>query len=280
MMNSLEHCINSAKFSEGQIKMAEEIVLKLPELRTVAKNAFLAERAFLTGTPDKEIYGGSFAKLFTPISIVNIVQKPFKHLPPILFIMSGLVVSSRIDYIEYMDKMIGMFRTQYDEKALADFESRYEPKMKGIRGSVCRLLTSPLSSIVRKSALVELNRSLIILALATREFESKHGHLPDSLDELIPNFIAEIPQDVFDKKQIKSFNGEIQVGVEYEAENADEKGLTFPFFRKSHPVMKKGLIIYSVGTDGIDNSGGAFGKRWGLDTGSDISVIVLPMSEK
>jgi hypothetical protein len=45
-------------------------------------------------------------------------------------------------------------------------------------------------------------------------------------------------------------------------------------------VKKAGIIIYSVGSDGIVNSSGAFGKRWGLDTGSDISVIVLPIVDK
>ncbi len=275
MMNALEHCINSAKFSEAQIKRAEEIISKLPELKTPARNAFLAERAFLTGTADKKLYNEWMYGLrlfsFGP-TFDDIIPELFNRPEPFIFIMSGLAIPNRINYINYMNEAVEMARMEYDRKALDDFENKHEEKAKGIKGILCRMLIPAISSIFRKQGSIETRRSLMLLALAGRRFEHKHGHLPDKLEELVPEFITEVPVDIFDKKKMKIFKGEIELD-EREIQSGESEN------KKEETVKIKGegIIIYSVGQDGVDNSGGTWNKRNGSGRDADISVIILPI---
>lgn len=62
-------------------------------------------------------------------------------------------------------------------------------------------------------------------ALAVECFRGLHGRLPESLNELVPQFIAAVPQDPFDGQPLR------------------------------YHLLKKGYVIYSVGRDGHDNNG-------------------------
>jgi hypothetical protein len=66
---------------------------------------------------------------------------------------------------------------------------------------------------------------LAITALAIEEFRSKKGNLPDKLDELKPDFLAEIPDDPFTESEL------------------------------SYRRLAKGYVTYSVGRDLMDDGG-------------------------
>lgn len=62
-------------------------------------------------------------------------------------------------------------------------------------------------------------------ALAVERFRKLHGRLPQNLDELVPQFLAVVPEDPFDGQPLR------------------------------YHLLKKGCVIYSVGRDGHDNNG-------------------------
>lgn len=51
-------------------------------------------------------------------------------------------------------------------------------------------------------------------ACAVERFRLKHGKLPEKLEKLVPEFLAEIPIDPFDGKNLRYFRGDFD--VEYE----------------------------------------------------------------
>jgi type II secretory pathway pseudopilin PulG len=93
------------------------------------------------------------------------------------------------------------------------------------RFTLSKLLLPPFQSAVIKEANSLAQVRLAQTALAIERFRLAHGQLPDKLDELVPQFLAAVPDDPFDGQPL----------------------------RYHHLV--KGYVIYSVGSDGEDNGG-------------------------
>ena len=83
-----------------------------------------------------------------------------------------------------------------------------------------------LSKVIKKAARAQTDRSTAICAVALQRYALRNGKFPQSLDLLVPEFLASIPTDYFDGGPMKYFL------------NADG---TF--------------TLYSVGEDGQDNQG-------------------------
>jgi hypothetical protein len=83
-------------------------------------------------------------------------------------------------------------------------------------------------SLLPKVAAAEMQRQLLITALALKRSQIRHGRVPAGLDALVPEFLAAAPLDPMDGKPLR-----------YRT-NADG---TF--------------LLYSVGEDGVDNGGDA-----------------------
>lgn len=72
----------------------------------------------------------------------------------------------------------------------------------------------------------ETARQIVITAIALKRYQLQHGQWPDQLSELVPQFLAVIPQDAM-------------------------TGQPLPYHRKSDGTY----VLYSVGNDGVDNGG-------------------------
>ena len=96
-------------------------------------------------------------------------------------------------------------------------------------------------------------------------FRRRHGAYPDSLDALVPEFIAEIPRDVFGSTstdRILMVRREASPAVMRPVGLDEEFSDTAP-----------GLIVYGRGADGTDDGGQ-------IDYGTDIGLrIPFPLSE-
>jgi hypothetical protein len=64
-----------------------------------------------------------------------------------------------------------------------------------------------------------------LVALATERYRMRYSHWPDTLDALVPEFLDEPPVDPFDEKPLRYLRDE------------------------------EGVIVYSVGEDGVDDGG-------------------------
>lgn len=69
------------------------------------------------------------------------------------------------------------------------------------------------------------HRDLVLAAIAARQYEHKHGQLPDSLQALVPEFLPAVPTDPFDGQPLR------------------------------FQATDEGLVIYSIGRDRQDDGG-------------------------
>lgn len=90
-------------------------------------------------------------------------------------------------------------------------------------------------------------------ACAVELYRLKYKKIPETIDELAPEFISEIPTDIFDGEPLKYKTGEFQTNcVIYTLNDTNqdiENNLTW------QKANKNGYRIYSIGADLVDNKG-------------------------
>jgi hypothetical protein len=83
-----------------------------------------------------------------------------------------------------------------------------------------------LQSTVSKTIRIEAARRVVIAATALKRFQVKHGKWPDTLGELVPEFISAVPVDPYDGKPLRY-----------------------------QPNPDGNYLLYCVGEDGVDDGG-------------------------
>jgi hypothetical protein len=83
-----------------------------------------------------------------------------------------------------------------------------------------------LGVVVLKMIRMESARRVVVTAIALKRFQLKHGKLPQTLNELAPEFIPSVPIDVYDGKPLRY-----------------------------HPNADGTYLLYSVGDDGKNDGG-------------------------
>jgi hypothetical protein len=112
--------------------------------------------------------------------------------------------------------------------------AEFDRQFRRHRGGVLTNLIIPAGpKCARRAAEVDALRQLARLALAVTVYRAQEGKYPDTLNDLLPGYIAEIPSDPFDGKPLRS--------------RPDGKG----------------LVVYSIGPDLKDDGGVAWdASRW------------------
>jgi hypothetical protein len=82
--------------------------------------------------------------------------------------------------------------------------------------------------------------NLLRTGVAAKRYQRKHGRLPETLDALMPEFLAAVPVDPFSGKPLKAVHRD-----------------------------KFGMVIYSVGMNQVDDTAGSEGV-----TAMDFRIIV------
>ncbi|MHB1421598.1 MAG: hypothetical protein ACYC3I_00095 [Gemmataceae bacterium] len=88
-----------------------------------------------------------------------------------------------------------------------------------------------------------------IVALAAERYRQKHKKWPDSLDKLCPQFLSAVPLDPFDGKPLLS------------------------------RCVENGIVIYSVGSDGVDNNG-KLDREHPNQSGADLGIRLWDVSKR
>ena len=154
--------------------------------------------------------------------------------------VTGLHDLDRIVYLEGMDRYMAHAENPTglapDGSALvADI-----PKLYIITHVFLPQQDSALNTSIKLDAL----RRATIAGLATKRYRLDCGKFPDSLDACVPDYLEAVPTDPFDGKPLK------YTYLEHEA------------------------VIYSIGSDGVDNSGASTGKQVSSDPDTDIVFTV------
>lgn len=156
----------------------------------------------------------------------------------------------------YNESVLAMELPTYSERtqALDELETQYEEMMSNTKLGVVRSLYKGQAAIIGESLLlimlpatstarmvedrVRQQAKNIDAALALAAFKEEHGDYPENLGELVPDFLDEVPQDIF-------------------ADNA-------LVYRPS----ENGYTLYSIGPDVVDQGGSDD------DGADDLSIVI------
>lgn len=142
---------------------------------------------------------------------------------------------SFLEFLQYWDKMIRATEEPWPE-ALEAFKVAGQQVQAKAQGGVSparvgRVLTALLVPAVEAFTTATardaaMNRATDA-AIACERYRRRHGKLPRSLEELVPEFLPQVPGDPFDGKPLR------------------------------YVVTQDGYLVYSVGPDGTDDGGQA-----------------------
>ncbi len=139
--------------------------------------------------------------------------------------MLGLHYRDALGYIGLMQEYIDAMELPSDERLLV-FNSIQEDVHSGKRGGLLtRLLWPSLARVLELDTRCAAEALLAQTALAVERYRLAEGHLPESLENLVPAYMEAVPKDPFDGRRLRYFTPE------------------------------KGFVVYSVGDDLTDNGG-------------------------
>jgi hypothetical protein len=143
----------------------------------------------------------------------------------------------RAEALHYMNRLVDAARLPPEQQMarLQELESLIPKKVPVI----IRLLAPAAFKVAQAGNRVRAQLRLTAVGLAAERYRQAHGRWPRALDELVPEYLAAVPLD--------PFNGQ-------------------PLKLSKHD---QGIVIYSVGADGVDN-GGAINAANPNVAGSDI----------
>jgi len=139
--------------------------------------------------------------------------------------MLGLHYRDALGYIGLMQEYIDAMELPSDERLLV-FNSIQEDVDSGKRGGLLtRLLWPALARMLQSDTRCTAHALAAQTALAVERYRLAEGHLPESLEDLVPAYMEVVPKDPFDGRRLRYFTRE------------------------------NGFVVYSVGDDLTDNGG-------------------------
>ncbi|MEI9866553.1 MAG: hypothetical protein WDN00_18765 [Limisphaerales bacterium] len=140
--------------------------------------------------------------------------------------LTGLFDQDELFYLKTMQTAIDEIKLPFPA-GQSSYDEIYEAAVKGQQAGYILgpgLLNGMRNAIPREAETCAQIR-LTVTALAIERFRLAHGQLPESLDELVPQFLSSLPLDPFDGQPLR--------------------------YRR----LTKGYVIYSIGRDDHDNNG-------------------------
>lgn len=206
---SIERAINRTPLTDEQL-------LRLSALVKESDNDKGFKRALLT----EQCLG--LHKFIAPLSEVSVrIGEQEKSLLRKLIISRILGLNSRhaLGYIDLMQKSIDALELP-DPDRLKAFEAIRDSAPRNNQGRIIRDVLEFEMEIYRQA-----RARVTLAALAVERYRLAEGHLPQSLDNLVPAYMKIVPEDPFDGQSLR--------------------------YRR----MKTGFVVYSVNDDLSDNGG-------------------------
>jgi hypothetical protein len=217
-LEALEYVINQIKFSDQQLKILSKTIEN-------AKNPDAMRYGFAGEIPQSMDF---FAKPTNQnFQLISGYPSPFIY----LYTAIGMTNQDAFIYLDIMTKYIEAYKLPPSErmkvvKALDD-EAGKIPKIHFLARTIIPAIARITELDCRIIALLDAAR----VALAVERYRLANARLPESLNDLIPEFLESVPIDPFDGKSLK--------------------------YKKLDP----GFVIYSVGEDLSDDGGKEIGPK-------------------
>ena len=214
-MSTLEHIINTIDFSDEQLVQISKTI---------------ADKQRLSGIS----YGftGDLCRSINQFEDITTSNNLFSDLPLLqrlfysVYKGVGLIESDGIISLDITDKYIEAGKLPLEKRLNAAKQIQAE---RNNISSIHVLMKASAPNYYTKffsDELISISRLRTAqAALAVRRYRLKNGKLPDSLSNLVPEFLESVPSDPFDGKELR------------------------------YKKLDSGFVIYSVGEDLTDNSG-------------------------
>jgi hypothetical protein len=143
----------------------------------------------------------------------------------------GLLKREAVGYLDIMQDYIQATDLPMPER-LATAKGIAQAVEQGKRGGfLTRMFAPALGRVMELENRAQAHRLVAYCALAVEQYRLGTGHLPESLDQLVPQYLETVPQDPFDGQPMR------------------------------YRLLDQGFVVYSIGEDLSDDGGREKAKR-------------------
>jgi hypothetical protein len=210
---TIEYCVNRIKFTDEQLAELIEYIQN-SDHNTDMSCAFVGERCFgisffmAPGSVDPGLMGGV----------------PFRPLLA-LYKAVGMADSDAIIYLDLMEEYMKIYQLPLHQRqdAAKAVEARFQSTSK-----VHVLFYVMMPALARITTIDTRNIAQLLTArigLAIERYRLAAGKLPDTLNDLVPDYLDAVPKDPFDGNELR------------------------------YKKLEVGFVVYSIGEDLIDDGG-------------------------
>ncbi|MEN8128374.1 MAG: hypothetical protein ABFR90_11325 [Planctomycetota bacterium] len=214
-VGALEDIMSQTDFTEAQLEMLQKQFAEMRDMDAL-HDAFIVDRCstieFWRLPPDEQA-PHSFSAPSMPARL--------------LYSASGLKQTDALLSLDYMEKSIAASQLPLHRRdaAFKKVENEMDSGILSFVHLYLNAITMPMTRVNQIDLRCMGNLKCAETALAIRRYRRKYHALPDSLEALVPEFMAELPRDPFDNEVIRYLKPE------------------------------NGFTLYIIGEDGIDNGG-------------------------
>ncbi len=240
-LSNIEWIINRGNLSDSQLfELSKYIIESEKNCVNSIEIALAGERVSWTNTPLENLLDSGYGPS-TPSTPGNLLARFFYS----SYELSGLATLNKIKYAEMIEELMEISKTPYNKSRLDTFETRI--RNLPMIYPLIKMVAPALTALFAKKANIEAASKVTLAGLAVGRYRLKHGKLPESLNDLVPEFLPSIPIDPFNGNQLIYKKGEVVLEKLLPGEESSSG--------KYENITKKGYVIYSVGQNGLDDGG-------------------------
>jgi hypothetical protein len=242
-MDVIDECLHStATFSDSQLERMHAAVSKAKSVEMVnleqerAMFLDIVQKSYTDdGRGDGRITAAGL-ELWEEVSLMNshsyvprsswsFESVTRRALAPtsLLFLASRKQLTDKAE--EFYTRMGELIKADNSETEMAELEREIDQLPIGY--TPIKLLFPAFTQIRQSKVRVRLNTDSVSAALAVIRYQRQHGRWPDSLDDLVANYLERVPIDPYDGQPLR------------------------------YRLQDEGFVIYSVGVNGVDDGGQA-----------------------
>jgi len=281
--NNIQWLLNKKSLNEKQLQRLSEIISNEPS-SDLMEIALRTELPFALSKESGKMIGEHLLKHIPFVD--NALARQFQPLGTFIAKYTGLIAQENILYIKTMNEYVKLIKYDFlDAEKIADKISKKTKNSYFLQAQ--EMLSCNKMVLNSYTKLVVAHRN-ILTAIAVERYNLKYKKLPQSLDELVPEFLKKIPIDPFDAKPLKYKKCNITMELAEKMTDEEIKKIPKPKKESNIPNVKYwhtpfygyktldttrlGYMIYSISDNKKDN-GGTPGQSYGHKTDITFTII-------
>ena len=221
---ALEYRLNAGNLTDNELKSLSKLFAESAKTNQMA-NGLIGERAI--NIPYFRMSSAEIGRLAKADEDNSSQQgSPLPGSQPFIYKFTGFFERDLRFYLQTMQTNIWLEEThQYDFTLITNIQNQTWAVAEHNWCILSGLLLPAYAAAATKEAKSSAQIYLVQTALAIEQFRSANGKVPNTLSDLVPQFLSAIPKDLFDGQSLR------------------------------YHRLEKGYVVYSIGSDGEDNGG-------------------------